>query len=161
MAIKNVSQYYSCRRKRDYVTALALILFAVMLVGQIYLVLVLPVKLSQQEALEYHVSSQQMLRQMDVMRNKLGTLYPDGVVAKGETELLRSIFNQLQIYVRENRDNMTLPQIVQVSKTCKMLDSVYQRCKANQYHIRRETLCLPDYVKTLEDLIRQKESESL
>ena len=44
MAVKNISQFYSCKRKRDYITWLAIILFVIVLIGQVYLVLFLPIR---------------------------------------------------------------------------------------------------------------------
>ncbi len=161
MAIKDVSKYYSCRRKRDYITILAVGLFLVMLLAQFYLVLILPVQLRKQETLEYHVSHQQMLRRFDTLRGNLGYLRASGTIAKGELDLIRETFEQLQMYVRENRDTMTLAQVVQVGKLNKMLDSAYVRCSRGKYHIRQEKFNPAEYVLALEDLIREEESASM
>ncbi len=160
MALKNASQYYSCKRRRDYITILAVGLFLLMLLAQFYLVLVLPVRLQEQESLEYNVTSQRLLRNFDRMRSCLKNLHPDGSIAKGEADMLRGTFEQLQLYVRENKDAMTLQQMVQTNRMNRMLESVYNRCSVNKYHIRQEELVQSSYFRDLENLIREEESKA-
>lgn len=157
MAVKNISQFYSCKRKRDYITWLAIILFAVVLIGQVYLVLFLPIRLKQQETLEYHVARQQLLLQMDEVRALLRRLSPSGTLEKGEADMIRQTFGKLLLYAREHEDNMTLPQIVQVHHMTKMLRSAVLRCRAKKHYIRRENIDMPAFVTVLENELRQKE----
>ena len=102
MAVKNISQFYSCKRKRDYITWLAIILFVIVLIGQVYLVLFLPIRLKQQETLEYHVARQQLLLQMDEVRSLLRRLSPSGTLEKGEADMIRQTFDKLLLYAREH-----------------------------------------------------------
>lgn len=157
MAVKNIRQFYSCKRKRDYITWLAIILFAVVLIGQVYLVLFLPIRLKQQETLEYHVARQQLLLQMDEVRALLRRLSPSGTLEKGEADMIRQTFGKLLLYAREHEDNMTLPQIVQVHHMTKMLRSAVLRCRAKKHYIRRENIDMPAFVTVLENELRQKE----
>lgn len=157
MAVKNISQFYSCKRKRDYITWLAIILFVIVLIGQVYLVLFLPIRLKQQETLEYHVARQQLLLQMDEVRSLLRRLSPSGTLEKGEADMIRQTFDNLLLYAREHEDNMTLPQIVQVHHMTKMLRSAVLRCRAKKYYIRRENIDMPAFVTVLENELRQKE----
>lgn len=157
MAVKNISQFYSCKRKRDYITWLAIILFAVVLIGQVYLVLFLPIRLKQQETLEYHVARQQLLLQMDEVRALLRRLSPSGTLEKGEADMIRQTFGKLLLYAREHEDHMTLPQIVQVHHMTKMLRSAVLRCRAKKHYIRRENIDMPAFVTVLENELRQKE----
>lgn len=157
MAVKNISQFYSCKRKRDYITWLAIILFAIVLIGQVYLVLFLPIRLKQQETLEYHVARQQLLLQMDEVRSLLRRLSPSGTLEKGEADMIRQTFDKLLLYAREHEDNMTLPQIVQVHHMTKMLRSAVLRCRAKKYYIRRENIDMPAFVTVLENELQQKE----
>ena len=157
MAVKNISQFYSCKRKRDYITWLAIILFVIVLIGQVYLVLFLPIRLKQQETLEYHVARQQLLLQMDEVCSLLRRLSPSGTLEKGEADMIRQTFDKLLLYAREHEDNMTLPQIVQVHHMTKMLRSAVLRCRAKKYYIRRENIDMPAFVTVLENELRQKE----
>lgn len=157
MAVKNISQFYSCKRKRDYITWLAIILFVIVLIGQVYLVLFLPIRLKQQETLEYHVARQQLLLQMDEVRGLLRRLSPSGTLEKGEADMIRQTFDKLLLYAREHEDNMTLPQIVQVHHMTKMLRSAVLRCRAKKHYIRRENIDMPAFVTVLENELRQKE----
>ena len=79
---REIKERYSCKRKRDYVTALAIFLFVMMIAFQIYLIVLLPVQIKNAETLEINVARETFLTQMAVK-----TLPNIGCIA--ETEFRR------------------------------------------------------------------------
>ncbi|MBO5680232.1 MAG: hypothetical protein J6T08_00820, partial [Lentisphaeria bacterium] len=63
---KDLKQYYSCKRKPDFVTWTAIGLFLIVILLQVYLIVFLPMQLREGETLAYNVARDKMLQNIDV-----------------------------------------------------------------------------------------------
>lgn len=164
---REIKERYSCKRKRDYVTALAIFLFVMMIAFQIYLIVLLPVQIKNAETLEINVARETFLTQMDVSRGYFRYLKADTPLAKGEMDLVRGALDRMAQFAREHRDDLDLNQLNEMEKMRRMLHSVISRwCKRDpetgamlppQYYIRSETIEPQKYVRMLEQRIRSQE----
>lgn len=169
-----IRKSYSCRRKRDYITLLAILLFLVMLGFQVYLILFLPVQLKHDESLEIHKVRQTLLRGMDDSRPKFRYIETrKGSLEEGEVRLVKGVFDHLAMFVREYENDLTLDQLGDLIKTVRRLRSVMEGWNFFPPHgadagpagtephfaIRRETIDRDRYVRLLDGRIRQQEEK--
>ncbi|MBO5762721.1 MAG: hypothetical protein J6R85_02525 [Lentisphaeria bacterium] len=154
----NLKEFYSCKRKPDVVTAVAIVLFLIVILMQIYLVAILPIQLRQAETLEYNVSRDQMLLNVDTIRSRLNNLKTPDDLATGEVQMLRYAFDRLMLYTRENRDGLDLAQVGELTKRFRMFGSAAQRWKESKYYLREEKVEQKKYVRMLEAQIRAQET---
>jgi len=163
---KEIRERYSCRRKRDYVTALAIILFILMISFQIYLIVLLPVQIKNAESLELNIVREQLLLELDHAREYFKYTSSDGPLHKGEIEMVSNALDRTILFAREHHDDLTLDQLSDMLKTCRMIKSVVSRwfprdsegrlCPPD-YYIRAEKVDPQKYVRTLELRIRDQE----
>ena len=52
----NLKSKYSCRRKRDYITVIAVMMFSLIVLFELYLVFILPLQLRREDAMALHVN---------------------------------------------------------------------------------------------------------
>lgn len=154
---KDLKQFYSCKRKPDVVTAVAISLFLIVILLQIYLIVFLPLQLKEAETLEYNVSRDELLQDIDFLRGKLIKYKAPDELASGESQMLKSAFDRLMLYTRENRDGLALDQVGELSKRIRMFTAVFQRWQDSRFYLREETLEQKKYIRILEKRILEQE----
>lgn len=178
MSKKDLESRFSCKRKRDYVTYAAVILFGLMLCFQIYLIVILPIQLKKAETLEHHVLREQLLLEMDKTRIIFGdaelTAYmtKNGHLREEEFYATKRLFERLLVFTRTNCDHLSISQLNELMRQLFQirgaiiawqpfqLDVTGQRVfdengdpvkKIPQFSFREEELDQQKYVKTLND----------
>lgn len=133
MKKKNLEARFSCKRKRDYVTYAAVVLFGLMLCFQIYLIVILPIQLKKAETLEHHVLRERVLLEMDKIRKCFEYISRHDVpqteaeaaqperedqlnLQKGELEVTRQLFERQLAFVREHSDDLSISQLNEVMR---------------------------------------------
>ena len=104
MAKKDLKQYYSCKRKPDVVTWVAIGLFLVMILFQVYLIAFLPMRLQSDETLTYNVTRDKMLQSIDKLNSAMRKTKMQNELAEGERQMVQSAFDRLTLYTREHRE---------------------------------------------------------
>lgn len=169
MAKKDLKQYYSCKRKPDIVTWVAIGLFLVMILFQVYLIAFLPMRLQSDEALTYNVVRDKMLLNIDKIRQTLPKLEKRKFgneklesLATGEIQMTRSAFERLMLHTRNHRDALDLAQVTELSQRFQMFNFMIRRWNAEkpEYYLRAETLDEKKYIRMLEQRIQEQEKIS-
>lgn len=152
---KDLKQYFSCKRKPDIVTGIAIGLFLIVILLQVYLIVFLPVQLREGEALAYNMARDKMLRDIDKLRSALPKVKMPDELAEGELQMTKSAFERLMLYTREHRDGLDLAQVSELAQRFRMFDFMLQRWTAGkpQYYLRREKIDQKKYVRMLEKRI--------
>ena len=98
----NLKSKYSCRRKRDYITVIAVMMFSLIVLFELYLVFILPLQLRREDAMALHVNRQRITAQADELRRKCGDFLRDNPdsLRKGEISMVLSSLDVLAIYLR-------------------------------------------------------------
>lgn len=159
---KDLKQYYSCKRKPDIVTWMAIGLFLIVILMQVYLVAFLPIQLRNDETLAYNVARDKMLQNIDKLRVTLPNLeekMPDKL-AKGEIQMTRSAFERLMLHTRDHRDALDLAQVTELAQRFQMFEFMTQRWSAAKpkYYLRAEKIDEKKYVRMLEQRIQEQET---
>ncbi|MBO5202719.1 MAG: hypothetical protein J6C30_08340 [Lentisphaeria bacterium] len=159
---KDLKQYFSCKRKPDIVTGIAIGLFLIVILLQVYLIVFLPVQLREGEALAYNMARDKMLRDIDKLRSALPKVKMPDELAEGELQMTKSAFERLMLYTREHRDGLDLAQVSELAQRFRMFDFMLQRWTAGkpQYYLRREKIDQKKYVRMLEKRIQEQETIS-
>ena len=159
---KDLKQYFSCKRKPDIVTGIAIGLFLIVILLQVYLIVFLPVQLREGEALAYNMARDKMLRDIDKLRSALPKVKMPDELAEGELQMTKSAFERLMLYTREHRDGLDLAQVSELAQRFRMFDFMLQRWTARkpQYYLRREKIDQKKYVRMLEKRIQEQETIS-
>ena len=69
MSKVNIKKYYSTKRKRDVVTGAGILLFAALIVFQLYITIVFPLQLRHQKLLIADMEKDEMYEQIDRIRS--------------------------------------------------------------------------------------------
>ena len=162
---KDLKQYYSCKRKPDIVTWIAIGLFLIVILMQVYLVAFLPIQLRNDETLAYNVARDKMLLNIDKLRVVLPKLEEKKLDknAKGEIQMARSAFERLMLHTREHRDELNLLQVTELSQRFQMLEFMAERWSAEkpESYLREEKIEEKKYVRMLEQRIEEQETLTL
>lgn len=159
---KDLKQYFSCKRKPDVVTGIAISLFLIVILLQVYLIVFLPMQLRKGETLAYNMARDKMLRDIDVLRSALPKVKMPNELAEGELQMTKSAFERLMLYTREHRDGLDLAQVTELAQRFRMFDFMLQRWTAGkpQYYLRQEKIDQKKYARMLEKRIQEQETIS-
>ena len=129
---------YSCKRKRDYVTISAVLMFALIVLFELYLIFWLPIQLRRENAMILHVSRQRVTEFADSLRNSCNGLNRKDSLQKGEIALIQSTLDVLAIYIRENQEHLNMAQLKELEQTLNRIAGLVQNWKDGRFVIRRE-----------------------
>ena len=148
---------YSCKRKRDFITGIAISMFALLILFQVFLVLVLPVLLSRKNAWDFYVAKEEMLRQLDALRDDIGGARPKNGIQKGEVETVRNVADLFAMSTREAMDNLTWEEVAHLKRVFGHLDGVQKRWreKPPRYYIVQEKVDMPALMTRIESEIQE------
>lgn len=153
-------KHYSCKRKPDIVTGIAIGLFLIVILLQVYLVVFLPFQLRDGETLAYNIARDKMLQSIDQLRGRVThTKMPDDL-SEGERQMVKSAFDRLMLYTREHREELDLAQVAELSRRFQQFDFVVQRWirKPPKYALREEKINQKKYVQMLLKRIDEQET---
>ncbi len=134
---QNLEAYYSCRRKKDFVTTGAVIMFLMILMFEFYLMFILPVQLTRENAMFKEVERQNITALADTLRERAWGLKTAGSLQQGERELVIGALDVLAIYIRENQERLTMEQILELKAILNRMDQITDGWKRGQFKIRK------------------------
>lgn len=113
------------KRKADYVTVFALILFVLVMSFELLLVSWLPNKLKETKVLEAETAKQEVIDLEDSLRHKIKS-YEDRVTT-GEVELVGDCLDDIARYLRLNNANMTRDQVRDVMDDLFLFEKIMRK----------------------------------
>ncbi len=145
---------YSCRRKRDYITLTAVVMFSLIVLFELYLMFFLPVQLRQENAMVLHVSRQRVSEYADGLRSQCRGLkkkFP----SKGEIEMIQSVLDIMAIYIRENQEHLSMPQLKELEHTMNRIGMIVNNWQNGKFIIHREKFDTSPLCKSLEEKLHR------
>lgn len=161
MPSKEILIRYSCKRKRDIVTGLAVTMLLLIVAAQFYLTLIVPVQLQKYNIYQFHVEKDKVIKHVDSFRREIRKCDPSGRINRGEVELVRGAMNQLIIYVTEHQDNMDDKQLFKMKRIFSDFYRYLARWqeKPSRYHIRQEEINQTKLVNAIvKELVTEKKN---
>ena len=154
----NTGAKRSGNRRKDYITRIALALFAFILIFEVLIVTWLPRKLITEALWEREVSLQEMVDLMDLLRNQIKHSIKFGNKWEaGEAAMALDSLNDIAKYLRANQTFMTRDQIREVYNVLKRFEVRFHQWKDNhKFCIHFEKIDIKPLLKrTLEDYNHQ------
>ena len=149
----NVKSYYSTRRKRDVVTGAAILLFAALIVFQLYITVIFPLQLRHQRFLVAEIEKDEMYEQIDVIRDLIHHTKGKDFAQSGEIRLVEGVLDQFALHVREHGKEMTPEQVSELRNKLNEYERIVRTWRekpTDNYHIRQDTLDTIPYARSIE-----------
>ena len=149
----NVKSYYSTRRKRDVVTGAAILLFAALIVFQLYITVIFPLQLRHQRFLVAEIEKDEMYEQIDVIRDLIHHTKGKDFAQSGEIRLVEGVLDQFALHVREHGKEMTPEQVSELRNKLNEYERIVRTWRekpTDNYHIRQDTLDTTPYARSIE-----------
>ena len=149
----DINKYYSTKRKRDVVTGAGILLFAALIVFQLYITIVFPLQLRHQQLLIADMEKDEMYEQIDRIRKLIRSTGGKNVAQRGEINLVAGIMDQFALHVRENGKEMTPEQVSELRNVLSRYELIvmtWREKKTDNFHIRQSTLDTAPSAKAIE-----------
>ena len=161
MPSKEILERYSCKRKRDVVTGLAILMMIFIVAAQLYLTLIVPIQLQKRNIYEFHVEKDKVIKQADTFRLHMRIFRPTGKLQRGEVDLVRNTMNQLIIYLTEHQDYMNEKQVFEVKRIFDRFNHFLHSWKAEKpkFFIREEKIDQTKLINSIaNELVAEKKN---
>ena len=142
---------YSCKRKKDFVTFFAIAMFSAICVFELYLIIVLPVQLKQQDAMVHQVKRQEVLTLTETLRRKTERVKPRTVLQECEVKLVVDSLDIITRYIRVNINNLSIPQIDEVHGLLNRFHIIADGWSKEVYQISEKDFDISPILKNIED----------
>ena len=141
----------SGKRKKDYVTRLAIGLFAFIILFELLIVTWLPKQLMNEKVWEREIAFQELVDLEDTLRSNIrgGGVKFRNKWEEGEASLVLDCLNEYAKYMREHQNDMNREQIGEIYKKLLAFERKYQDWKAQKYSVRFEKVHVDPVLKTL------------
>jgi len=141
---------YTCKRRKDYITGIGVVLFFCIVVFEFYLVFVLPSYIRSEGVLEGEVAKQEMINLADKLRNELRDVNAAGKLQNGEVNMASSALDGLASYIRENQERMSKAQIRDTYSLLQSYATLAQNWKDGKFLVKEESLDCSKYIDSIE-----------
>lgn len=130
---------YSCKRKKDFVTSLAIIMFVAILLFEIYLIVFIRIQLQRENAMAHDVIKQEMLMKTEYIRGQIKGAKPKTALQECEVQMVTNCLDSLVQFIRRNKDTMTSQQIVEVNELLSQLETYTLTWNKNKYLFKQDS----------------------
>jgi hypothetical protein len=138
------------RRRKDYITYLAVALFVMVIACEVLLVVWLPKKLHSEIMWQDQIAKEEMIELEDLLRAYMIGAKPKHRAMTGEIELVQDSLNELARYLREYKDFMSRSQTDRISACLKGFQNAYiSNIKPGKSFIVDEKLDSTPYLEKL------------
>lgn len=140
---------FSAKFKRDYVAALAVVIFFAIVLAEIVLAVSIPAYLHREDAMALQVRRLQLLESFDAARNLGNSLKPNGEIAELEARLVMWNLNLLATYLRENSADLTGEEIASLQNDVRAFTGILARIQSGETLCRERKLDSSFFVNSL------------
>ena len=131
---------FSAKFKRDYVAALAVILFFLIVIGEVVLAISIPMYLRQENALAVQVQRVRMLEEFDQARYIRYQTKPVNDIAAAEARLVNWNLDQLANYLRVEANRLNSDEIAALHRNIKAMTSILLEIQQNRFFCREQKI---------------------
>lgn len=140
---------FSAKFKRDYVAALAVVIFFAIVLAEIVLAVSIPAYLHREDAMALQVRRLQLLESFDAARNLGNSLKPNGETVELEARLVMWNLNLLATYLRENSADLTGEEIASLQNDVRAFTGILARIQSGETLCRERKLDSSFFVNSL------------
>ena len=151
---------YSCKRKKDFVTFLAVAMFVIICLFEIYLVVFLRIQLQRENAMAYDVMKQEMLMKTEILRYKTKMVNPRTPLQECEVMLVTNCLDNVVRFIRRYESVMTEQQIVIADDILFQLNTCTLPWEKNRYLFKQEEFDANPILRKIESKLDQAAGRS-
>ena len=140
---------FSAKFKRDYVAALAVVIFFAIVLAEIVLAVSIPAYLHRENAMALQVRRLQLLESFDGARNLGNSLKPKGEIAEYEARLVMWNLNLLATYLREHTADLSSEELASLQNDVRAFTGILARIQRGEALCRERKLDTSIYVNSL------------
>ena len=146
--------------KRDYVTVLAVVIFFLIVIGELALSISIPVYFVRSDLWAVQLARQSLHRDFDSLRQRSRRLEEKGTlkdsIAGDENQLVLWNLNMMAHYLRAHRDTMPPEQAAAIARDLMGFNRIHLRASKKQPYNRIEKLDLQPALERLAKELEQK-----
>ena len=141
---------YSCKRKKDFVTFIAIAMFLAIFVFEIYLIVFIRIQLQRENAMADDVLRQKMLMNTEDVRRRVKYAKPATPLQNCEVDMVRNCLDGVVQYIRRNQNSMTSQQITEANDLIVQLQNSILLWEQNRFIFQQESLELSPVLHSME-----------
>ncbi len=149
----------SSKRKKDYITYLAVFLLTAVIVLEAAFAAWLPRRLRSEKAWEREALIVEILELCDVLRGGFSTFKTRNEKLSGEISQAQKCLEEYTKYFRDHKDDLTLEQAMEVRGIFAEFEKMFVHWKIGKSYCGEERLDTGPYLKSLLDGHLKKEAE--
>lgn len=147
---------FSAKFKRDYVAALAVVIFFAIVLAEVVLAVSIPAYLQREDAMALQARRLQLLESFDAARNLGNSLKPNDETAALEARLVMWNLNLLATYLREHSADLTGEEIASLQKDVRAFTGILARIQSGETLCSERKLDTSFYVNSLITPVEKK-----
>lgn len=136
-------------RRTDFITYVAVLLLALIIVGEIAFSIWLPQRLKSEKAWEREELIEAVIDLVDEMRGGCSSIKSENPALEGEIQLTQKCLDEYAKYLRQNKHQMSMDQVVELHKSLKNFRNVYVSWKMKRTYLSEEKLKTDEYLKKM------------
>jgi hypothetical protein len=140
----------SVKRKKDFVTVLALALFVIIVIFELVLVIWLPAKFRSGEYFAKEVALEEMVQNEDTLRAFVSDVHRKEYYYPREVKLVKKCLDDFARYLRVYKDEMTMEQILDLHEDIKEFDRIFYKWKSRIEFFKKKELDYSGYMAFLQ-----------
>lgn len=152
---------YSCKRKKDFVTFIAVALFVAIFIFEIYLIVFIRIQLQRENALAHDVLKQKMLLNVEDVRYRIKQVKPKTSLQNCEVEMTRNCLDSIVQFIRKNRDTMTPQQVVEANDLLSSLQAYIYVWQQNKFIFKQDRLEYQPVLQAMEEKLDKAAARGL
>lgn len=151
---------YSCKRKKDFITTTAILMFLLICIFELYLIVVLPIQLQRQNAMAFQVKKQEMLMMTELLRYRTRMAKPKNQLQECEVQLVVSSLDSVVRFIRRNVETITIEQVDEATAILRRLEKLTAPWEKGEYHFAAHDFDTQPILKSIEAKFDQAESQA-
>lgn len=149
------AKLFSARFKRDYVAYMAVVLFFLIVASELVMAISIPILVKHQELWDRQTALQEMAAFFDTTRDALrGTAGSKNERIAGEAGLLVHALDELALYLRRNREDMSIEQVNTVNTELDRIPPFRTKLQAGKALSEQKELNYDKFMNQLEAQIQ-------
>ena len=134
-------KHTSSVRRKDYVSHLAIVLFAIIIIIELFLVTWLPAQLRSEKLWDRQVAFQEMIDLEDFLRRYIrGSLKYNTKWEEGEAHMALNSLDVIAKYIRKHQKDLTREQIQELYTTLTKFETHYKNWEKGTFYITFEKI---------------------
>lgn len=148
---------YSCKRKRDFVTFAAIVMFLLICFFELYLIVFLPIQMQRKDAMIHQIKKEKMLRTTDWIRAHIRRAKANSRLQESEIRFVSDNLEPVVLFIHKHSGKLTIEQIDEITAFMIDLDRFVAKWSKKQFTFKEEEFDIKPLLLNLENRLDRAE----